>query len=155
MHGRRSQVNTLPIGDTTFTYPLVVMDPISYDAIKNGLQVQTRIYSVNMAFLDTLAQDATSTQELSIVTSMDDYCAQFIVAMEENVFSDDQLETTVISSPNVQSVFWYPDAANNLAGVVLSFTIETMDTYDYCDTQTIVVSAGIGWMTIGITNTIA
>jgi hypothetical protein len=155
MHGRRSQVNTLPVIDTAFTYPMVVMDPISYTTVNSGLQVQTRIYSVDMAFLDLLAPDATSTQELTIVQEMDTKCAQFLVGIHENVFTQDQIDTTLISDADVQSVFWWQDAANNVAGVTLSFTIETQDTYDYCEIQEVIATSGIGFMTIGTTNIIA
>ena len=135
-HGRESQINTLPITNTSFTYPMAVMDPISYRNIITGAQNHVRTYQVAIAFLNLLAIDRTSTQELAVVTAMEALCADFVQAMADNILDADNFDTSVMSGIEVQSVFWYKHAANNVAGVLLTFEIETIDTYQYCPTPT-------------------
>ena len=132
MHGRRPDVNTQPIADSSFTYPLAVMDPITYTSSVSGIQNNSRTYQVNLAILDLLGQDSTPATELAVVTAMDAHAAKLIYSMRENSNLSTNFDTAVISDVEVQTVFWYRDSGDNLSGVVLSFTIEAIDTFDYC-----------------------
>lgn len=113
-------------------YPFISTDPLSSVPVfsVNGVSNYTKRWSVQMAFyqLDNEASD--QTQYSLILDEADDLVDQFINRL--NLYAYDRPALDDILITNISQTPFIKATADILTGYILTFTLETPDTFNYC-----------------------
>lgn len=113
-------------------YPFISTDPLNSAPFfsVNNTHNYTKRWSVQMAFyqLDNEASD--QTQYAQILDEADDLVDQFINRLNLYAFERPELDGILITG--ISQTPFIKATADILTGYILTFTLETPDTFNYC-----------------------
>ena len=139
----RNQVNTYFTGQSSPLKALVMLDPPSYDIPGDVGGIMPKRYFMRMAFMIHIEQDSSYDERQAKVNIADQYVTDFLVSLNENAQEVSGFDTAEISNIEIFPEHLFEFNYQNMSGVLLSFNLMTVDTFDYCG-----LPEGIGEMII-------
>lgn len=139
----QQQVNTYATGQATPSQHLIILDPPRYtgQGLGNTMTMAKR-YDIVLAFMLHIEQDFSFDEAQARVNVADQYATHFLHALNQNTQNVANFDVQEIT--NVQVMPWHRFSwnAQHMAGVSLEFSIETLDTFDYCTLEDLEAALG-------------
>lgn len=132
----QQQANTYTTITEEPSQALIILDPPRYTGSIDTMLFSKK-YEITMAFMIDVDQDATYEQAQARVNVADTHATHFLHSINQNFQVVAEFDTATIS--NVRVTPWHRFTWNvqHMAGVSLEFNIETLDTFDYCDLESL------------------
>lgn len=113
-------------------YPFIALDPLTAvpTFAVNNVSNYVKRWSVQMAFYQLDYEASDQTQYAKILDEMDEYVDNFVNRLNLYAFHRAEVDEVIITAIN-QTPF-IKATADILTGYLLTFTLETPDSFNYC-----------------------